>query len=283
MTTATAARAWVRSVAPGTSTCLYWNDRAIEWAVHIDGSSRLGYERTRMALWKSFDAWAGAECTDLQFFEVTSVEERLVSASSNVGENRNVILFRPDLCEDVVPPGAACLTEGGCSNEYDCFEFGRTVIAVTTTSFRPTTGEILDADIEFNEGSFVLTDGDGPPCEGGELDDSCVQTDLQNTATHEIGHLLGLDHSDQRDATMFGSAPAGEVGKRDLSEDDIGGICAIYPAGRPATACEASDDDPLVDGREGCACGAGGASAGLFGLLAWVGWSVGLRRRRRPN
>jgi hypothetical protein len=47
--------------------------------------------------------------------------------------------------------------------------------------------------------------------------------------THEIGHLFGLGHSERTDATMFLSAENGEIWKRTLSQDDIDGICALYP------------------------------------------------------
>ena len=78
---------------------------------------------------------------------------------------------------------------------------------------------------------------DGPPCTDEDADDEdCISTDLANTATHEIGHVLGIDHSprDRRDDVRL--APLGETSKRTLARDDIRAICSIYPAGEPVNA-----------------------------------------------
>ena len=53
--------------------------------------------------------------------------------------------------------------------------------------------------------------------------------DVGNSFTHELGHLLGLDHSDVSDATTWATIPwTGEISKRSLSTDDINGAKDIY-------------------------------------------------------
>ena len=53
--------------------------------------------------------------------------------------------------------------------------------------------------------------------------------DLQSVLTHEIGHLVGLDHSDLSAATMYPSVGTNSIAWRTLHEDDIAGVSAIYP------------------------------------------------------
>ncbi|KAJ9135088.1 hypothetical protein P3X46_032307 [Hevea brasiliensis] len=52
--------------------------------------------------------------------------------------------------------------------------------------------------------------------------------DLESVAVHEIGHLLGLEHSQDSNAIMYANIPPGTF-KRKLTQDDIAGIHALYP------------------------------------------------------
>jgi hypothetical protein len=53
--------------------------------------------------------------------------------------------------------------------------------------------------------------------------------DLQSTMLHELGHVLGLDHSNVSGAIMLPQIGSGQQ-RRELSADDIAGIQALYPA-----------------------------------------------------
>ena len=46
-------------------------------------------------------------------------------------------------------------------------------------------------------------------------------------ATHEIGHILGLQHSTDVNAIMYPFLNFGMT-KRELSHDDIDGVLALY-------------------------------------------------------
>jgi uncharacterized protein (TIGR03382 family) len=53
--------------------------------------------------------------------------------------------------------------------------------------------------------------------------------DLHNTMTHEFGHALGLEHSDEAEASMSSTTSVGELSKRDIHDDDIQGFVTLYP------------------------------------------------------
>ncbi|KAK4419597.1 Metalloendoproteinase 5-MMP [Sesamum alatum] len=52
--------------------------------------------------------------------------------------------------------------------------------------------------------------------------------DLQTVALHELGHILGLGHSQDPNALMFAYIGLGE--RKDLCPDDIQGIQSLYPS-----------------------------------------------------
>jgi hypothetical protein len=62
--------------------------------------------------------------------------------------------------------------------------------------------------------------------------------DLQSIVTHEIGHFIGIGHSDVESATMFPSSARTEVSKRELASDDVEAVCTIYPRGRLDDTCD---------------------------------------------
>ena len=83
---------------------------------------------------------------------------------------------------------------------------------------------ITDADIEFNANYNFYTPSYGSPPPS--------YFDLQTVATHEIGHLLGLDHSGLANAVMYPYGDSGTGGvKYALALDDMIGSGALYPNG----------------------------------------------------
>ena len=93
---------------------------------------------------------------------------------------------------------------------------------------------VFDADLVFVDASGVEYDfswGDADPDETGIGNPQIM--DLENIATHELGHALGL--ADLYDATspvpeqtMYGYARAGETKKRTLEDGDKAGITVLY-------------------------------------------------------
>ena len=144
------------------------------------------------------------------------------------------------------------------------------VLAVTRSRWNLRSGELLDADVTFNDAQPILRRSDDVFFE---------------VALHELGHVLGLDHSD-----ACGASGNGTLMKSVLSlsaprlqwptGDEIAGVNFIYPA-------EGSDGG-LPEGANSCAIAAAprrnGAVALVVGplLLLVVRWRLA-RRTRWPG
>jgi len=93
------------------------------------------------------------------------------------------------------------------------------VIAVTILWYNTATKTMVEFDMVFDTDYAWSISG-----EAGKMD-------LQNIATHELGHGAGLSDLYQNAAyqeTMYGYSDFGEVGKRDLYTGDIQGITKLY-------------------------------------------------------
>lgn len=113
---------------------------------------------------------------------------------------------------------------------------GSGILGATNWVFVTDTGEIVESDIFFNDFFRWSVSANGTP----------GRYDLESTATHEIGHFLGLGHSHTvvtettglRRTVVEGSSmmnpfayPAGNIIGRTPVADDIAGISALYPSG----------------------------------------------------
>ena len=225
---------------------LAWGPRTIELRRSGAGAEVAEADVERVAL-ASMAPWNLLDCSDVSLVLGEPTVARLAgfdwAAGSGQAGNENLLVFRND---DPSDPVDAWLHQLGA-------------LAITTVTFESNEGKLLDADIEVNDTSFSFTSCDPE-------DDGCaVDFDLQNTLTHELGHVLGLDHSADGAATMFASAPRSDTSKRTLSADDEAAICTVYPAGGPAGECfgVAREAPPNVR-FEPTVCGAGaGAPTGL--------------------
>lgn len=185
--------------------------------------------------------------------------------------------------------------------------------AVTTVSYinkkgDPDDGLIVDADIELNavNNQFVEIGKTLP------APDSRNQTDLENTLTHELGHLMGLDHTcrlsadpaclvdDQKQprqtcdtidkgrllnpayqalyqTSMFAIAPPRDVEKRTPKADDVAGVSAVSPLANDPKSCE----QPQTTAT-GCKCEMGVSARPPLGALLSLGVALlALLGRRR--
>jgi hypothetical protein len=118
---------------------------------------------------------------------------------------------------DVSPDGLNTFTFGDLDST--------SIIAITNIwgyfSGPSSTRQIIEVDVCFNTG-FAWGNAD--------VSGDAVM-DLQNIATHEIGHCAGMGDLYKPPAgqeTMFGYSSEGETNKRDLYTGDIAGIKNLY-------------------------------------------------------
>ena len=109
--------------------------------------------------------------------------------------------------------GQTSLNEIYFSTDPAIFGGGSSVVGVTQVLFKNNTGEILEADILINDDFTFSTSMTDPDY-------------LGNVITHEMGHFLGLGHSQVNGSTMFYSLSRGQ---NQLEGDDKAGVYSIYP------------------------------------------------------
>lgn len=243
---------------------LYWQERIVDFYIDDQLSADEAQNlRFRAEIETSLQTWNQVDCSDFEF-RVAGVKP-VRAAYNQSGENENVITF---------------------VTAADGWVYSRGIIAVTTNTFETSTGRIIDSDIEVNLQNFEIVVVE----DLGTCDPETGVMDLQNTMTHEVGHVIGLDHPPSTrtyaETTMFASAPSCETKKRSLDEDDIAGFCDIYPAGLPVAQCFPPSGPLLAvveqdDGFGGCS--SAGDPQGAGGLIQSLLWAavLGLTWRRR--
>ena len=222
-----------------------WLRRCIPFHVNDKGSEDIGLQIVLETIQRSLGTWSDVGCSDVEFFYQGETDNDFVGFLTD-DVNINMVIFRETQSE---------------------WLHSKNIIALTTVTFCEeiagpceAVGQIVDADIELN-GAYHRFSATTPV--------PTNRFDLENSVTHELGHLLGFDHSFEPDATMYESAPTGESLKRDLAADDELGLCTVYPAGARSLECEPFDvDGPFFPGpgaapddtesvrsnQAGCAC-----------------------------
>ena len=255
---------------------LFWGSPCVGWSLQQNASAHTTFAETEQILTKAFHTWTTAACAGGGTPRMSVTEAAAAVCDKHeynqAAGNANIILFH----DDAWP-----------------YEGSPNTLALTTVTYNLDTGEIYDADMELNSADNTFTTGD-----------TNVEFDLLSIVTHETGHFLGLAHSPNIDATMYPSYIPQTTKLRDLSPDDVAGICAIYPPGDAipsdcdptprhgfSTRC-AGDQPPgsVVEGDSsstasgGCAAApampAGAPWAGMTAALGALVFAAARKRRR---
>ncbi len=212
------ARAWIQTTTCGgeSAACedgetpqpTHWETPCVAFHLNQNGTSDIpNLEDVIKIAQDAIETWNIPQKSSLVAHYSGLTDETRVGFNPYTDRNANIIVFRDDGWNE-----------------------SRAIMALTTVTQNKRTGEIYDADIEINtaQWKFGIVGRDGNDV-----------VDLRNTLTHEIGHALGLAHSDVSTATMAAYASAGDTSLITLDDDDIDALSAIYP--RYALTCEFSD------------------------------------------
>ncbi len=173
-------------------------------------SSSISYgANVRETIRQSAAAWQ--RVADFNFFFATS-DAQNISSSRSGGD------------------GISLITIAATSENVLLFPNGGDSPPALTRLFFDRKGAISEADIVLNPYVRFSTDG------------SVDSYDLQTVLTHEIGHLLGLDHSLLPSSTMNPEISKNEIGHifdfgRSLSSADVASIRSIYGSNIDNTDC----------------------------------------------
>jgi hypothetical protein len=256
---------------------LYWANACVGYSLQRSASRQVSLEDAELAIATAFAKWTGTVCptsgagssrVSVDVRDLGPVDCDLVQYNQDQ-PNQHVIVFRDD--------------------SWPHHDSANT-LALTTVTFNPDTGEIYDADMEINTHDQHVSLSAQVPPEG---------YDFEAIVTHETGHFLGLAHSGDTHATMFAHYQPGSSAMRSLTEDDVSGLCSIYPPDGTRTTNQGPLSELACDPtpRHGFStqCGTpqtkscipssiggrapGGVSAAL--AAAAVALALGSRRRRR--
>lgn len=194
---------------------IHWPSRCLTYAVQLDGSPKSGLDADQVQelVAQAFERWKSVTCPrggspgfDAVFQGFVSCD-RQQAVCAPADDNVHTILFHDDVWPSSLAPSAA-----GVTNPIGSVD----------------SGLLIDADIRLNSANFDFNAS------------SFTALDLSLVLTHEIGHFLGLAHSNVFGALMRANYQDIEWGADGLSDDDVAAICEAYPPLAGPVTCEHS-------------------------------------------
>lgn len=226
-----AADAYVRIQINGKT--LQWSNPDITWRLNSAGSDDIADDSHIAAIEHGFQSWEDLSGSSFDFTRGADTTDVAPGASSHI------VAFDE-------------------SNDSGYFPSGSGIVAITPISFDTGTGNILDADILFNGGQYTFS-----------TDGTTGTFDVQDVLSHEIGHLIGLDHSPQISGTLWPYVSTAQWLHRSLTTDDRSGAIALAPSGtqsRLTGTIKRSSDNSVVSSAIVSAISA--ADGRLIGMTA---------------
>jgi MYXO-CTERM domain-containing protein len=285
---------------------LYWESGCAFVTVDSRGTNALSGDQEFAIIDAAINEWNSKTASCSYFKVMNSGRKEMETTNDKI----NVIRFRDTQCTCAADDTGQVRMSWGCrpataSAAAKCYS--SQAAAITTAVYvndpnSPRDGAIVDADIEINGVNFAISANGTTNTPG-----ACL-ADLQNTLTHELGHLHGLEHTcrlnvsdpqwidDQGnpvpqcaavppsntkiiDATMYPTQACGEITKSSLSDDDIQAICKVYPTSKDPGTCE-----PVGRTTGGGCCSASRDADRPAGALLLAGVvALSVRRRRHSR
>lgn len=262
---------------------LFWESGCVFFVVDQDGTKALPGDTELQIIDQAVETWnvASATCSYLTLKKSGTASKEVGKDYTNVIKIRDSSWCRPKIKDDP----ARCYSDAAA---------GITTAVYVDDARSARDGAIVDADVEINGVNFAISSG------GVTLSTGGCKAELLNTLTHELGHLVGLEHpclaagdpqriddlgravpscgatSDPKitEATMYNFQDCGETKKETLEANDIGFLCKVYPTAEDPGTCAAVE--PSVPG----CCSASTEPLPALALLGFIGLVLGRRRRR---
>lgn len=289
---------FVRTGPTEAGTYLHWESGCVLVTIDEAGTGAIAGDEELAVIDAALAEW-NTQTDACSYMKLVNHGRRRIEVNGNDGIN--AIKFRDTPCQCMTETGKPFMswctpaTQDAPQECHGVNAAGLATVVFAVDGARD--GAILDADIELNAVTFRMSVAP----DLGEPEDTRPNAVLQNTLTHELGHLLGLEHTcvgvndpprldgdgnevtscdfagiELQDTTMFPSQESGETKKMSLSQDDIDGICRIYPVASDPLVCDAVD----LPGPPGCCSASGRSGNDVSFLLAGAAALLLLRRRK---